>query len=304
MRDGGIRAGDAPAREERPVRFGISGELIPTNMDDVDEDLARRIVAFGFSGVFSRFRANDPHTTTREQCIRARAVLEAHGLLMYQCTGYWQCLIHPDKARRRAASRTLQAALKVAGWLGARGIDTGPGSMSPRGPWFPDPGNWTATARQQLIRTLRECAPVAEEHGVILSMEGHQLVTLDSPETMRLVLDEVGSPFVKCDWDPVNWMNLQTVYNSGPAMERMVAILGPRIASAHAKDVTVADRLVVHLDEVSAGTGTLDYQTFFRLMEALDPSFPVIVEHCAVEETATVKAFLDTTAQALGITVF
>lgn len=286
------------------MRFGISGELIPTNMDDIDEALARRIAAFGFSGIFSRFRSNDPHTTTRAQCLRVRAILEAHGLRMYQCTGYWQCLINPDEALRRAASQTLQAALKIAGWLGARGIDTGPGSMSPRGPWFPHPDNWTTTARRQLIRTLRECAPVAEEHGVILSMEGHQLVTLDSPETMRAVLDEVGSSFVKCDWDPVNWMTVQTVFDSRPALEHMVAILGPQIASAHAKDVTIADRLVVHLDEVPAGTGLLDYSTFLRLMEALDPSFPVIVEHCAIEETAAVKDFLDTTARALGVTVF
>jgi sugar phosphate isomerase/epimerase len=286
------------------MRFGVSGDLIPRNMDDITPALATRVRELGFSGVFSRFGENDPHSTTREQCQRVRAILADAGLRMYQATGYWQCLIHPDESARRAAVATLQAALRVAGWLGARGIDTGPGSMSPRGPWFPHPDNWTATARLQLIASLKECAPVAEECGVFLSMEGHQLVTLDSAETMRAVLDEVGSPMVKCDWDPVNWITLQTVYATGAAMERMVELLGPHIVSAHAKDVVIEDRLVVHIENVAAGKGILDFPTFLRLLEDLSPDYPLIVEAAAIEELPAVSAFLHRIAQTLGITVF
>ncbi len=286
------------------MRFGISGEVIPADMNAITDDLAREIVAMGFSGIFSRFRANDPLTTTEAECVRVRDLLAAHNLTMYQCTGYWQCLIHPDESRRQQASRTLQAALRVAGWLGARGIDTGPGSMNPRSVWGPHPDNWTEHARAQLIRSLRECAPVAEECGVFLSMEGHQLVTLDGAETMKVVLDAVDSPMVKCDWDPVNWITLHTVFATGPAMEHMVATLGSHIVSAHAKDVRVADHLVLHLDEVPAGQGMLDYPTFFRLLEELNPSFPMIVEHCTREEIPAIKTFLDDTARALDMRVF
>ncbi len=286
------------------MRFGVSGDLIPADMDEITPALTARVRALGFSGVFSRFRANDPHTTTREQCARARAVLDDADLTMYQCTGYWQCLIHPDEAQRREAVRTLQAALRVAGWLGARGIDTGPGSMNPRGPWLPHPDNWAPWAREQLVKSLKECAPVAEECGVILSLEGHQLVTLDTAETMRAVLDEVDSPMVKCDFDPVNWITLQTVFATGPAVAAMVATLGPQIVSAHAKDVAIRDSLVVHIDNIAAGTGILDYPTFLRLIEDLDPSYPVIVEAAAIEELPAVSDFLHRTAHECGITVY
>ena len=87
------------------MRFGVSGDLIPDDMDAITPALAARVRALGFSGIFSRFRANDPHATTRERCARARAVLEDADLAMYQCTGYWQCLIHPDEAPRRAEVR-------------------------------------------------------------------------------------------------------------------------------------------------------------------------------------------------------
>jgi sugar phosphate isomerase/epimerase len=286
------------------MRFGISGDLIPRDMDEITPALTARVRALGFSGIFSRFGANDPHTTTEAQCRRIRAILADADLAMYQCTGYWQCLIHPDEAQRREAVRTLQAALRVASWLGARGIDTGPGSMNPRGPWFPHPDNWTPWARENLVKSLKECAPVAEECGVILSLEGHQLVVLDTAETMRAVLDEVDSPMVKCDFDPVNWITLQTVFATGPAIAAMVATLGPQIVSAHAKDVAIQDRLVVHIDNIATGTGILDYPTFLRLIEALDPSYPVIVEAAALEELPAVSDFLHRTARECGIAVY
>src|SRR3954447_1843060 len=286
------------------MRFGVSGDLIPRDMDEITPALTERVRALGFSGIFSRFGANDPHTTTEAQCQRVRTILADAGLAMYQATGYWQCLIHPDEAQRREAVRTLQAALRVAGWLGARGIDTGPGSMNPRGPWFPHPDNWTPWAREQLVKSLKECAPVAEECGVFLSLEGHQLVTLDTAETMRAVLDEVDSPMVKCDFDPVNWITLQTVFAAGPAITAMVATLGPQIVSAHARDVAVRDHLVVRIDNIAAGTGILDYPTFLRLIEDLDPSFPVIVEAAAIDELPAVSDFLHRTARECGIAVY
>ena len=95
-------------------------------------------------------------------------------------------------------------------------------------------------------------------------MEGHILVTLDSAETMRDVLDEVNSPAIRCDLDPVNWLTLHTVFRSGPAIDRMVDVLGSRIFNAHAKDVVVEKRLSLHINEVPAGQGILDWERFMR----------------------------------------
>jgi sugar phosphate isomerase/epimerase len=285
------------------MRFGVSGQIVPTNMDDVTPAVAEQVRALGFSGIFSRFRANDPHTTTAAQCHRVRDLLADHGLRMYQATGYWQCLVHPDEAARREAVRTLQAALRVAGWLGTYAIDTGPGSLSPNGPWFPHPYNYKSQARDQLIRSLREAAPAAEDSSVILGLESHLLVTLRTPEIARDVLDAVGSRWVRCDFDPVNWIGLDDIYDTGSALDRMVDILSDRIASAHAKDCVILDRLTLHLDVVAAGTGLLDYRTFLRRMEELNPDYPVIVEGASLAALPAVSTFLHQTAADLGIVV-
>jgi sugar phosphate isomerase/epimerase len=285
------------------VRFGMSGAFLPEDVDDVTAAVAQRVRALGFSGVFTRFAANDPTTVRRERCERARALLEDAGLRTYQATGYWQPLVHPDDGERREAVRVLQAALRMAGWLGARAIDTGPGSLAASGPWGPHPYARSAQARHQLVRSLRECAAAAEQAGVLLCLEGHVLVCIDSAEAMRDVLDEVGSPWVRADFDPVNWITLDTIFDTGAAIGQMLDVLGDRVASAHAKDVVLWDRLVLHLDQTAAGLGVLDYDVFLRRMDAYGPDVPVIVEAAEEADLPRVAAFLHERAQRLGIAV-
>jgi sugar phosphate isomerase/epimerase len=285
------------------MRLGLSDAILPERMDLITAELARRVRELGFSGVFTRFTEHDPFAVTEAQCRRVRELFEAEGVAMFQATGYRPALVHPDESARREASRTLREALRIAGQLGARAIDTGPGSMSPRGPWFPDPYNYTPQALEQLVKSVRECVGAAEEHGVLLCLEGHQLVTLRSAEVMREVIDAVDSPWVRVDFDPVNWITLETVYETGPAIGAMLETLGDRIASAHVKDVFVEDRMVVHIEHCASGKGILDTGAVLRGIERLDPEAPVIVEALSDDEVPEVRAFLMRVAEENGITV-
>ena len=261
-------------------------------MEKLTSAHVRRVRELGFSGIFTRFTDDDPHAVGDRQCHRVRELLAFEGVTMFQATGYRPTLVHPDETARRAAVRTLRAALRIAGRLGARSIDTGPGSVSPNGPWCPDPYNFTPPARDQLVKSLCECVSAAEEHGVLLCIEGHQLVTLRSAEVMRDVVDAVDSRWLRVDFDPVNWITLETVYESGAAIEGMVATLGGRIATLHVKDVRLRDTMVVHLDHCAPGQGMLDTGAHLRSMERLDPALPVIVEAATTEELPAVGAFL------------
>lgn len=287
---------------EGTMRFGMSGAFLPSSMDDFTPEMAVRIRDLGYSGCFTRF-TDDPFTTAPARANRVRDLLADHGLRMYQAIGYRPPLIHPDETVRAQASRTLAAAVRLTKELGCRGTHTGPGSLNPRGAWFPHPYNWTQQARDQLVKSLREVAPVAEECETFIGMEGHLLVTLDSAETMAEVLRAVDSPFVRCDLDPVNWMTRETVYNSGPAIEHMADVLAEFIIGGHAKDVQIEDRLVLHLSECAAGTGLLDWDAFLPRIEALDPEAPLVVEHCTTEELGPISEFLHAKAAELGITV-
>jgi len=139
---------------------------------------------------------------------------------------------------------------------------------------------------------------------VIVGMEGHVLVTLNSAEMMRGVLEEVDSPAIRCDFDPVNWLTLDTVYRNGDALEQMLDIIAPFVVNAHAKDVIVENRLVVHIDERPAGEGLLDWDRFLRRVEGLGPERYLVVEHAPLTSMPAIKEFLDRKTAELGIRVF
>jgi sugar phosphate isomerase/epimerase len=285
------------------MRFGMSGCFLPDNMDDMTPELCQRVRAHGFSGIFTRFRKNDPHETTQAQAHRFRDLLADQGLRLYQATGYWQNMVTPDESARKDAVRTIQAALRLASWLGARGIDTGPGSMNPDGPWFPHPANWTSSARSQLVKTLKECTSAAEDAGVFLSLENHQLVTTRNAEITAEVLDEVNSPWVRCDYDSANWITLETVFDTGSALNHHFDTLGKHIVSCHAKDIWIENRLALHLHDGCPGKGLMDFKTLFRRMEDLDPDYPVISEGNSTYELPYVSQLFHATAKELGIRV-
>lgn len=285
------------------MRFGMCGAFLPDDMDEMTSEMCRRVREMGFSGIFTRFRKNDPHTTPRSKAERFRALLADEGIQLFQVTGYWQNLVTSDETIRKESVRTLQAALRLAGWMGARGIDTGPGSMNPAGPWFPHPDNWTKTARTQLVRTLKECVSAAEDAGVYLSLEGHQLVTLESPETTAAVLDEINSPWVRSDYDSANWITPASVFQTGQAVRRHFEILERHIVSCHAKDIWIENRLCLHLQDGCPGKGNMDFHTLFQQMEALSPDYPVIVEGATTEEMPAVGRLFHQIAQELNIRV-
>jgi len=285
------------------MRFGMCGCFLPADMNELTPEICRRVRELGFSGIFTRFRANDPLSTPLEQARRVRQLLEDEGIRMYQATGYWQNLVTPDETARAEAVRVLQAALRLAGAMGARGIDTGPGSMNPDGPWFPHPGNWMIEAKEQLVKSLKACAKAAEDAGVYLSLEGHQLVTLSSAEVTKEVLDEVDSQWVKSDFDSANWITLETIFNTGAALDHMLDVLGNHVISCHAKDIWIENKLTLHLQDGCPGKGLMDFKTLFLRMEALGPEYPIIAEGNSTEELPSVSELFHRTADELGIHV-
>ena len=273
-------------------------------MDDLTPEMCQRVRELGFSGIFTRFRANDPLTTPRHKAQQVRDMMEGEGVRLYQATGYWQNMVTPDESNRQEAVRVVQAALQLAGWMGARGIDTGPGSMNPDGPWFPHPDNWTESARKQLVKTLKDCTAAAEDANVFLSLESHQLVTLQTPEITKDILDEVDSSWVRCDYDSANWITLDTVYDTTSALNHHFDLLGKHIVSCHAKDIWIENKLTLHLQDGCPGKGLMDFKTLFQRIEALSPDYPVIAEGNNTEELPAVSKLFHDTAQELGIRIF
>jgi sugar phosphate isomerase/epimerase len=103
--------------------------------------------------------------------------------------------------------------------------------------------------------------------------------------------------------DPVNMINSpQRFFGNGAFIKECVAKLGPRIRSIHAKDVTLGDGFITHLDEVRPGLGALDYYTFLREVDHLDDDMPVMLEHLPDEEAYRLAAeYVRGVARSVGV---
>ena len=88
------------------MRFGMSGCFLPEDMDALTPEMCRHVRELGFSGIFTRFRKNNPNDTPKWTADRVKQVLADSGIHLYQATGFWQNLVNSDENRRADAVKT------------------------------------------------------------------------------------------------------------------------------------------------------------------------------------------------------
>ena len=296
------------------MRLGVSGVVIPHRIDEVTSAHVTKLREHGFAGFATRFW-DHPFTVSTEQARRVRGLFEAAGVAITQATGYWQPLIHPDEVRRGTGVRVLCEAIRVARDLGATAVLTGPGTLNPRsaglpdeqrrwGAWWPDRHNHGPAPVERLIHSLREASVTAERHGVLISLECHVASTIESPECARQIVEAVGSPSVKINIDPVNFVGtIAEYFDTTARVNHIFDVLDPYIVSGDAKDIVLEDPAVVHLKEAPVGTGTFDFDCFLTRFARICPDGFLHLEHFPLDDALRGQAFLRERAAGLGIAV-
>ena len=276
------------------MRLAVSSGPLPDDIDAVDARLAAKVRELGFTGVGVHFGAvagSDPAELDTARCRRAREILAAHGVAIVQSWAFGANLAAPDA---RGQVGRLQESVRVAADLGAPTVICGPGSRNPRGLYWPHPDNHAPETLERLVARLREAAKAAEHHGIAIALEPHVATALDTPKRAREVVDAVGSPGVRVNLDPVNFVgDLRTLFDAEPLLDRVFAALAGVATSGHVKDVYAEERLVVHLSETLIGDGSFPIASYLRRFEQALPDAYLIVEHLPEELVAQAKAALD-----------
>ncbi|MEP7356959.1 MAG: TIM barrel protein, partial [Anaerolineales bacterium] len=188
--------------------------------------------------------------------------------------------------------------------LDARSIYVRPGSNSAAGAWYPHPANYAPQTFDRLVDSLRQAAQTAQAEGMTLALEGHVLSLLDTPRRMRDVIDAVGSPALKFNTDPVNFIGtVRDVYDPSRVLNELASLLGDVTVAAHLKDLTVRDSLVLHIDEVVIGEGHLDYGRLLPQLEQMNSEMYGIIEHLPDDAIPRARAGLMRAADKAGITL-
>lgn len=286
------------------MRLGIA-QLLPTNLAEIDAAAVRRVREFGFAGA-ALYLHDPPDSVSTERAREVGRLCADEGVELVEYGQYQVTLVDPDRAVLAANLATLRDACRVARALGCPAVITGAGSLHPTNRWAPHPHNRAPETRDRLIASLREAVRAAEETGVILALECHTVTPLFDAAVTREVLDAVGSPALKVHLDPVNWMTFDTVYDNGPAIAAMFAILGAdRIYGAHSKGVAIEERLIIHMNETYTGApdDLIDHATVLREVAALPGDPYLVIEHLTIDQMPGARDHLLRIAERIGVAV-
>ncbi len=281
------------------VRLGVAG-LMPPDVQAVTQARAERIRSLGFTGV-SCF-LTDPEQAHDGELRLARDTLLRAGVAVAQANARYERLCDADEHLRQRAIVQVRAAIHCAKTLGADNLYIRPGSLNKVGHWYAHPDNTAASTIDRLIDSLRQVSHVAEEQEVTLAIEGHTLSPLNTPKQVRQVIDATGSPRLKFNSDPVNFVStLQEAFDPKPVVDGLFASLGDVTVAAHLKDMLVEDRLVLHIAECLPGRGNFPLGYFLQRFASVAPSGWVLIEHLADELIPEAKVAVDRAAASVGM---
>ncbi len=273
--------------------------LLPA-WQNFDDEAAQRILQSGYRG--TALFVDSPLEADWAAIRRVGNLCRTAGLEVAQANGRYTDLVHPQASERAQGVRALQALVRIGRAWNVQTVYVRPGSLNPRGPWWPHPENRSLEVYDRLIDSLNLVRQTAEAEGMMLAIEGHVLSPLYSVQRVRDLLDAVGSPALKFNMDPVNFIGtVAEVYNSAAVINELFDLLGADTVALHAKDCQLTDALVVHIDEVVPGAGTIDYDLLLTRFADCCPNGYVLIEHLAQEHVpAAQRAILDVT-QRLGM---
>ncbi len=267
------------------MRLGVIG-LLPRDFRDITAEHLRAIRALGLTGAGFHAYGDRLFEVQAADCRKVKSLFSGAGVDLAQFgVAYGECLFDPDPGVRDRVASRIERGISVGRDLGAHACLIRPGSLSPRGSYSPSPLNREPECRSRLLETLGRVARRAEAEGLTLVTETHLLTILDSPETVRQVVEAIGSPRLRAVMDYVNhFQTLDQVYRSAERLNQIFNVMGPVCPVGHCKDLRVGDGLVLHLHEEVPGEGELDMAAALRLWHALQPDGYMLLEHLPDEK--------------------
>lgn len=245
------------------------------------EAWAQAHLRMGYSAAYLPVLDNAPPDVLQAY---ARAAAD-HNILIAE-VGAWSNPISPDNDKRAAGMTICKRRLAIAEEVGARCCVNIVGSRNPTKWDGPHPDNLTQETFDLIVQCVREIVDDVKPTRTFYTLETMPWIWPDSPEAYLRLLKAIDRKHVAVHLDPVNLVNCPArAYDTTSLIRECFAKLGPYIKSCHGKDITLQQKLTVHLDECRPGTGVLDYTAFLRGIASLDRDTPLMLEHLPPEES-------------------
>jgi len=260
------------------------------------------IAALKRKGYSAAFCPVGPETSDDDVQAWAKAARDADVVIAE--VGAWSNPLAPDPEAARAAIEHCKTQLYLADRIGAACCVNIAGS---RGQIWdgPHPANLTKETFELIVETVREIIDAVQPTRTYYTLETMPWMYPDSADSYLALIQAVDRPAFAVHFDPVNLVNCPARWaDTGSLIRDFVERLGPWIRSCHAKDVTLAPKLTVHIDEVRPGLGVLDYRTYLVCLDSLGDDVPLMIEHLGSEQDYDEAAtYIRAIAAEVGVTI-
>lgn len=204
-------------------------------------------------------------------------------------------MIDPNLGKREEGRRSFAAIAASAHRMGSSLLTVCTGSCDPHDQWRYHPDNSSADAWREMCREFELLLDIAERYDVMLGVEPELANVVSSAQRARDLLDFFGNERIRIVLDAANLFEVASPERQKMLVEGAVALLGDRIALAHAKDRLADGRFA------TAGTGVLDYHHFLTTLRQVGFDGPLITHSLTANEADTVAGFLKAELAAVEI---
>lgn len=204
--------------------------------------------------------------------------------------GAWSNPLSNDPDTRSQALEKCIRGLDLADRIGATCCVNIAGS---RGNSFcgPHPANLKDETFEMIVETTRHIIDTVKPTRSVFALEAMPWIFPDSPANYLRLIEAIDRRGFGVHLDPVNMVNSPTLfYDTAALLRECFNLLGEHIRSCHAKDIDLRGGISVQFEEVRPGLGGLDYATFLRELNKLQPDIPLIMEHLPDAEEYRIAA--------------
>jgi sugar phosphate isomerase/epimerase len=292
-----IRIGAYITRSRNITLAELLEERKTTNLTEIVKQFKKS----GTTGLFAR---PGPFSTIKDSELREFiTALKKYNMVVFEVGGY-QNMLHPDKATRQKNLKILASCIEIAEKLNCPLVGTCSGSRDPKYYIGVHPDNWTEETWKLLVNGVKQVLNDTAGMKVALGMEAQITTNIDGPRAHKRLIEDVGDPRCAVNLDPTNMISLSKYYHTTELINECFDMLGENIMGCHAKDTYIwPDSQTLHIQEVAAGRGVMDYETYLVRMSRLKWPRTLNPEHVPDEQILESYEYIKKVAVKVGVKI-
>ena len=198
--------------------------------------------------------------------------------------GAWSNPMSKNPGDRKKAVEHCKTQLHLADEIGARCCVNIAGNLGE--PWDGHSvENLTKKAFDQIVETTRDIIDSVNPKRTFYTLEMMPWMYPCDEDSYLELIRAIDRRQFAVHLDVVNIVNSPVKYYDTPkVIKSCFAKLGGHIKSIHVKDITMPQKMTVHLEEIICGRGNFCHKTLIEEVRKCDENIPMMLEHLSSKE--------------------